>query len=157
MCPSSGSIHLYFLQLAYLPDLAIVPCGAVIPRVPVSFKFWNYSRSMLRHGIAGSYCCGVSITVTDFCVYWRKIFLCIRHGRKEEERKAGDNPCGLFKSYMYLCLNFILPFCIVNYFACISFILPRRNITCYFLHCCRLHLVYDPQKSILVGKVGIIS
>ena len=156
LCPSSVSIHLYFLPLACFPDLAIVHCGAKIARVPVSFKFWNCSRSLPRHGTAGPYCCGLSSTVTGFCEYWRKAFLCIRHARTEE-RKAGDHPCGLSKLCIYLCLNLIIPFCVVNYFACISFISARRNIIWSFLHCCWLYLEYDPQKSILVGKIGIIA
>ena len=45
------------------------------------------------------------------------------HGRKEERRKAGDNPWELSKSDEHFCLNLRVSFCVVNYFPCISFIL----------------------------------
>jgi len=70
--------------------------------VPVSFKFWNTPEACPGMGLLGPIVVEYLLQLTDFCAYWRKIFLCIRHGRKEEERKAGDNPCVLSKSYIYI-------------------------------------------------------
>ena len=96
--------------------------------------------------------------LVEYLLQWQ-IFIYIREKYFCDSvhlRKSGDNPCGLSKSDTHLHLNLRVSLCAVNYFPCISFILPRKDITCCFLPLLLTYLAYDPWRSILVGKIGII-
>ena len=102
--------------------------------------------------------CAEHQVLVEYLLQWQ-IFIYIREKYFCDSvhlRKSGDNPCGLSKSDTHLHLNLRVSLCAVNYFPCISFILPRKDITCCFLPLLLTYLAYDPWRSILVGKIGII-
>ena len=79
--------HLYLLQLACFLDLAIVPCGAKIAKVPMSFKFWNTPEACPGMGLLGPIVVEYLLQLQISVHIGEKYFCEYVHDRKAEERR----------------------------------------------------------------------